>query len=158
MRFISKMQSISTARAQWAESTKPDQLLMHEQERRLGENVKLAIEDGRHSVRYEVPWLLHGPWPVFNVDEVTLELIRRARNKGYRVKMLRRAPPTIEVSGWAPHNKSRYHAETEVYSAPKESRTTRKKAAAAPEVTVKDAQRGVVSSRLRQRLARLNIS
>ena len=157
------MQSASQARAKWGEMNRPDQLLMTEHEFQLGQAINCAIEECASHVVYEIPWLLNGPWPVFNVEEVALELIHRARNKGYRVRMLKRAPPTIEVSGWVPHNKSRYsesHAaqHSAQHSAAQHSASAqrRPRKRATPEITLNDARRGVVSSRLRQRLERLN--
>jgi len=156
------MQSISQARERWSETNKPDQLLMDEHESLLGEAIKNAIDEGHHHVAYEIPWLLNGPWPIFNVDEVTIELIRRARLKGYHVRMTNRNPPILHISGWAANLKTRYynanvvaHRHTTTAAAGKRGGGGGRKKSAAPEVTLNDVKRGVISSRLRQRLQKL---
>lgn len=152
------MLSINEARRKYSDVSAPDRLLIEEHQRQLGRHVVVAIDEGHESTRYEVPWMIAGPWPLYNVDEVTMHLIQYARSLGYNVRLVHREPNIIELWGWAKslsNPAAITNSSGNVTAGKRKSTSTTSRSKPSPKITINDAKRGVLSSRLRQRVARL---
>jgi len=144
------MLPVVAAKNAWMKTTEPDRQLMEEHEKRLGRCMQASIDSGHEYLEYEIPWVLYGPWPVFDVNEVCLELMKRARRKGYCVQLQSLSPPCIKVSGWAPHSP---YLEAIDHNISKPTRAV--KAAPPPTLDMSKVKRGTLSSRLRMKLSSL---
>jgi hypothetical protein len=98
------MLSLATARERYEKHVEPDYLVVQEHERCINSLILHAIENEEPCAFYEVPLHLWGPWPTYNVDEMTIELLARARDLGYMARIVSLNPPTIRLSGWAGAN------------------------------------------------------
>lgn len=149
------MLSLTEAKRKFFDATAPDRLLMEEHQRQLGRHIVMAIDEGKSAAYYEVPWLVQGPFPLFDVDEVTVALMKHARSLGYKVSLIHRQPNVLEISGWAGEPASAAADKPPAKrAAPKKAPP--KKQGKKINVTMNDVKRGTLSQRLRQRQQRFN--
>lgn len=94
------MLPLASAVARYQKNLHVDYVLQKEHERRIGNEIKRAIDDELPSVRYEVTQL-HGPYAPTENLVLAMKLIDSARDVcHYRVRLVSTEPPTLELSGW----------------------------------------------------------
>lgn len=163
------MLSLADAQRKYYEVNKPDLLLMQEHARIINSHILSAIEANESECIYEVPWMVPGCFPLYNVEEIMLELVRQARQGGYNVQILSQSPPILRIWGWGKQPQQQQvtqqsnNTQSKTFIIPpkgsaapaRKPRAPRKKQDAVPQFTLADAKRGVLSTRLKHRIARI---
>jgi hypothetical protein len=93
--------SLTQAKAKFFQATSDERAVQLEHKKLLVAHVDECIAKGKKEAYYIVPEVLTGPFPLFNVAEVALWLVRQSRKGGMDAKLLAVEPYTIRLRGWA---------------------------------------------------------
>lgn len=97
------MLSLNNARSNFFQAYNVERSLLTEHMRLLSVAIKDASGAGQKYVHYEVPMVLMGAYPVYDVNEITMYLIEQCREAQppFEVQLVSRQPNVLRVWGWA---------------------------------------------------------
>ena len=159
--------SLTRAKESWYRATADERAVQLEHKKLLVAHIHECISKGQKEALYTVPEMLTGPFPVFNVPEIALWLIRQCRRNGYQANMIASEPYVIRIRGWADEHwldddqPEDFEIERVKVQRPSvKFKSTIKKPIKKPKVSTEEAsimaQRGELSSRLKRRMAKYN--
>jgi len=94
--------SLTHAKAKFFEVTGAERMVQLEHQKLLAAHIDDCIEKGKREAHYVVPEILTGPFPTFDVTEITLWLLKKCRRGGLQAKLMAVQPSyVICVYGWA---------------------------------------------------------
>ena len=96
--------SLIHCKKKFFEITQEERKIRNEHERLLQASIDMAIEQGQQEVFYTVPSSLLGAFPIFNVDEMTLWLLKKCRRGKLKVELVHQNPNVIHLWGWHEEN------------------------------------------------------
>jgi hypothetical protein len=97
---ISSELSLAASIRKFQAVTADERRLHVEHKRLLRGRIDQCIEQHHEQAVYEVPKALSGAFPSYDVNEMTLWLIKQCRNGGLQAQVLSDKPMTIRVWGW----------------------------------------------------------
>lgn len=154
--------SLTRAKAKFFSATSDERAVQTEHMKLLVAHVDECIDKGKKEAFYIVPEVLTGAFPLFNVAEIALWLVRQARRGGIDAKLLSVDPYAIRLRGWGTEDWLDEHQPStfEIAVPPSKKKLPRKiqsRPKKAPALTTEQAsviaQRGELSSRLKHSMA-----
>ena len=122
----SKNLSFIRCKKKFFEVSKEERKVRAEHERLLQIHIERSIDLGHSEAIYTVPPILVGPFPLYDVDVITLWLIKKCRQENFKVRLLSDQPPTISVSGWETNNWLNEHGPEESFITPQPTKAVPK--------------------------------
>lgn len=92
--------SLIHCKAKFFEVTTEERKVRREHERLLQAHLDEAIEKGKREAFYVVPDVLIGPYPLYDVGEITLWLLKKCRRGKLKIELISPNPPTLHIWGW----------------------------------------------------------
>ena len=96
--------SLTHCKAKFFEVSQEERKVRNEHERLLQVHIDKCIERGLGEAVYTVPQMLVGAFPLFDVQEMTLWLLKRCRRGNLKAQLLGASPYVIRVWGWQDGN------------------------------------------------------